>query len=480
LTARPKKKTGGLLGSKEGDKLTPSELIRRADANGPGVVGYYLDMVADLASRFGYEVQLWNPATGSFEWWNNPIVTSQVSGKLIGPQGERSTEFIRAMARDVAGVGEVGFAPVDVDAGIRYRVLPVDPGSYHVVSKKDDGTPLRLAFPGYEGMGKPKERQDEASQPGFLFIDADKVWRVYRPHPRFWAQPYSPLMRVLQDLRRFENASRAFHRAVASQLINAKILAIRASQRDLGHVSSDGKPGLSPGLASQINNLLDGFEHSLLDYEEEWASSAAPHLWVSSEDTPLELVDLGPVVDEGLQLAKEDALKDIARGLNVPQESIVNGIGSATRLLNEDNLREGIEEAVRPLAALVANALTTAFLHPALRRLGPDLMLSEEGRSVAIEDVRIWPNQLSVTSDDPDIDDIFRAVEIGALEPQAITEALDQGHNAMQLPPGLTSFDWWQTFVSNRSARRAASSAPQLNGTRPRTRWHDEAPTSKP
>lgn len=451
------------------DREPITELIRKADADGPGVIGYYLDFQSDLVARFDFELQLWNPETGAFEWWTSPVVSAQVNSRLIGPQGEQQQDFIRMMAREILGVGEVGLA---LDSrSKRYRVLPVDPGSYHIVSKKDDGSPLRIAFPGSPGLKKPKERTPEEEQPEWFFIDADEVWRIFRPHPRYWNQPYSPLMRVMEDVRRFENASRAFHRAISSRLINAKVLSIKATPKDLGHMTADGKPGIGPGLAAQIESLRSGFKDSLLDRDEKFVESASPHIWVSELDDPLEVIDLGPVVDPAIAEAKQDALTDMARGLNIPQEALTNGIGSATRLLNEDNLREGIEEATRPLATLVASAITSSFLRPTLRRLPDDAIGTQDDRTIRPEDIRLWPNQLSVSADDPDIDDLFQAVDMGILHPGIIRKALEAENYALPLGPGLDDFDWWEIYrnsgqrsesdsVRRTSVRRASIDGP--------------------
>lgn len=433
-----------------------TEKIRTADENGPGVVGYYLDYVADLVARFRMEVQVWDSGQGSYVSWSDPVVTTALNSRLVGSQGEEVPDFVRSIARDIAAVGEVGFAKLP-GSPPTYWVLPVDPGSYHVVDAEKDGTPTVLAWPSRKGLTKPRRMPTGGQDPDWLYFQGDQVRRFLRPHPRYHGEPFSPLMRVMPDVRRFQGAGRALHRAVASRLVNSNILAIKAGDGDLG-VDPSGNVSIGPRLGDQISSLLDDFESSLLDVDEKLFLSAAPHIFVSDQDKPMEVVDLGPVVEPTIAAAKDDALIDIARGLSLPQEVLVNGIGSAHRLLNERNLREGIEEAIRPLARLVASVITTGFLRPALEVL-PSGALVRDGLEVQPGTVRLWPSQLSLSADSPDIDDLFRAVEMGILDPDILARALEAEDHRLDLGDSTSSADWWRSYIATRPVRaRAASS----------------------
>lgn len=444
----------GSILSRLGRNKSTSETIRQYDENGPGVVGFYLDLKADVTGLIKMRIQRWNRTTMEWEFHDHPAANAAIHKDLVGVNGERLPDFVRHFAREIEAIGEVGFVAVPAAGGTRYRVVSLDPGSYEVV-KKVKGEATVLGFKGTRNTKEPKTADDLANADDWFEVNVADVHRIYRPHPRWWYEPYTPLTRSLKDIRRYDNAGRAIHRAIASQLINGGILWFKGSEKDLralprnGRNSEDGDVSNRLGwLAQQIKSLIDAGERSLVDYDEEEVMSAMFHP-VVTDDSPPQYIDVGKPVDQSLMEVKQDALRDFARSVNVPMSVLVEGQGAAQRMLNEWLQDKAFKEtAILPDARRVAGALTVAFLHPRLTQMKvrqPGLFTDDDGNEIAVTDLRIWPDEAELIQEEPSLGDIQSAVELGVLSPEALVAALDAEQYALERPEGITDWDWWLT-----------------------------------
>lgn len=399
------------------DGKSPQELVRLYDANGPSWVGAYLDDQADLVSLMRWRVQVWSTETNEFRWVESPRIGSLLETNLSGFQSERVQDFVRQMARELIAVGEVALVRFRVNGHPLWRVLPLDPGSYEVISTdKKTREPTRLGWPTEPGATK------KDSEPAWVEADREDIYRVFRPDSRYVRMPTSPLWRILPDVRRFDTSTRALHRLVASLLRLNKILVIKGEQSQLGSVGPNGQEELGD-LGLQIDDFLEASSRALGDNHETDSASTIPGIWVSSEENPLSVVDVGSPVDPALMDLKVDALNDAARGLPGPRSALVDGEGAAHRMLNDNNLRTAIYQSLRPVAYVIAHALTAAVLHPSLSGLG-------EGGTILVDGVpsprgafRVWPDEHSLTPPEaPSFSDLLQAVEAGVLSPMAFLE----------------------------------------------------------
>lgn len=454
-------KGAGILSRMRGNE-SAAQMIRKYDEEGPGIVGFYLDLKADVIGLVDFEVQRWSSQGLDWQWDTHPAASSALANDLVGPNGERLPEFARHYARELEAVGEVGFAPVKTANGTRYRVLPIDPGSYEIVGK-ENGQPSVLGFKGSRTAKRPTSPEEAANREDWVEIPVDQIFRIYRPHPKWFAEPYTPLARALIDIRRYENASRALHRAVASQLINGGLLWFKGTANDLKptqganrrRVSNTGEGGRLGHLGIQIKSIMDAGERSLADYDETEVESAMFHPVVTAE-VPPQFIDSGKAVDRDLLDVKQNALEDFARSVNIPMSVLVEGQGAAQRLLNEWLQDKTFKQtSIMPLARRVAAGLTVAFLHPRLRELQqrePGLFIDPKtNTAIPITDFRIWPNEASITQDEPDIADIKDAVKCGVANPDMWLDAIDGQRYKMERPAEVSDFDWWQMLQAKQA-----------------------------
>jgi hypothetical protein len=427
------------------DGKSSQELVRIYDEDGPSWVGQFLDDHADLVALMRFRVQVWSSETGAYQWVDMPSIASILEANLIGYQAERVADFVRMLAREVLAVGEAALVEFSTPFGPRWRVLPLDPGSYVVVDEDPKSKePLRLGWPTEPGA------TSKDGAPAWVEANHDKIWRIYRPNPRFVRAAMSPLWRALPDVRRFDIATRSLHRLAASTLRLNKILVLKGNLKDLGVTHPNGQEELGP-LGRQLDDFLSASDRRAQDYAEDDLTSTIPGIWISEEDNPIEVVDAGPVVDPELVGLKLDALTDAARGLPGPLSALIEGEGAATRLLNDDNLRTAIHQALRPIASVVAHGLTVAVLHPNL----PE-SIEINGAAVPRQLFRVWPDELFLTSEAPVFGDIKAAADAGYITAVPVREALDLSEHAPQLPPGVSEEEYRLQLATAKGRRSAA------------------------
>lgn len=470
-----KSSKGSFLSRLRGQQ-TVVEAIRHADENGPGVVGFYLDLKSDVLGLLDFRLQQWDRVALKWQWSSHPAASSAIATDLVGTRGERLEDFARKFSRELETAGELGFAPIEVPVPgrnpdgsqktvTRYGVFSLDKGSYEVLEKhKGSGKPKTIGFRGAADAKKPRSINDARADEDWVVVDADLIVRIYNPHPRWFSEPYTPLARALNDIRRFDNAGRAVHRGVVNQILNSGFLWFKGSPKDLVQNipqtrRNRGREEVQLGwLGEQINSILDAGERSLMDYEETDTRSALWHPIVTEEEPP-RVIDAKQPIDPNLLNVKRDALEDFARSVNIPMSILIEGQGSAQRLLNEWLQDKAFKQtSVMPSARMVAGGLTVGFLHPRLRAVAarqPNLFIEQIADDVQVQipetDFRIWPDETSITQDEPEIADVAEAVKAGVLRREAWSEALDGQDHFLELPDDVSEWDWFQTFNQRRA-----------------------------
>lgn len=435
---RPEDKKKSLMSRSFGGK-SEIEQIRWYDENGPSVIGFYLDLKASMIRLVDYKVQVWDKEEADWVWSENPEVQAIPKKHLLGLHNESLHEIAAKIAREIEAVGEVGFAKIVKDDIVQgYTTVPLDPGSYEVLESDKDGYPLRIAVKMTRGA-KGGRGVDYDSSTDFMVLDTENIHRVFKPHPRWLDEPFTPLVRALPDIRRYDNSGRALHRAIASVLLLARVLWFKGSKNDIARVKGQGHE--LGHLGHQLAQLTEFSERAITDYDETEIQSAMAYPIVSEE--PPQLIEIGKVIEPEILEVKKDALGDVARGLNIPMSVLVEGQGAAQRMLNEWLQDKAFKEtAIFPLARLVANGLTACFLQPKLDELG------YEGQAY-----RIWPDEITITDEEPEdekpsLDQLLEAVCKGIISPRAFVEkaGLDESY-LLDRPEGIDDWAWFQMIA---------------------------------
>lgn len=446
-----------------GNGETPESMIRKYDESGPGVVGYYLDLKASMVAQLDYRIQKWNPATVAWEYSDNPTANTALHRHLIGHNDEDLNGIVFDIARELEAIGELAFAEIPPEPGQpesdrRYAVLPQDADSFLelVKHRPEIGQTGVYAFKLRGKATKPKNVAAARASDDWLVLEHGNAKRIYRPHPKYKRDSYSPMLRSLDEIRRLSNVSRAMHRSTASLLALSRVLFFKGDERDNVTIDPRTKQPVYGKVGRQIQELIEYSERNVTDVEETRTEGVMPYPVVMDE--PPQLIDITKVVDPELTQLKEEALRDLARSWNSPQSIITEGPGSAQRMLNEwlqdKSFREG---SIMPMARIISSALTVSFLQPHLRMLRQQ---SNNKLDLRPSDYRVWPDETPLLGEQElEPSDVARLAELGLLSRRGAAEIIGQETNLLELPDGVTDYDWW-VQVRSSSRRRDGRTDP--------------------
>lgn len=274
-------------------------------------------------------------------------------------RGSRAThaELLRDFARHLMVPGDcylVGLEERGVEPE-RWEVRSLDevqgtPGQYVLVSK-----------PG------------QSISTGRKLTSSDFIARIWLPHPRYRELADSPTRAVLDAIELLAIIQRAY-RAIVRSRIPASALVLIPQSWSPG--PPDPTTSNAPGGESKNNPLIDDLETAFVTptYDEGHPGQVAPFI-IEYPDRPdknesgLEVKEIPRALDQLLPKLEEQALRRLAQGLNAPIE-VVFGLGDTNDwsggVVEEAVFREHVE----PLAILICDSLTQAYLRPSLIDLG--------------------------------------------------------------------------------------------------------------
>lgn len=196
----------------------------------------------------------------------------------------------------------------------------------------------------------------------------DIIVRIHTPHPRRPLLSDSPVRALLDVLYRMREIQLFKRSQFNSRIANAVILPVPASMSTpRGDDESPATDDLLEQLNEVINSNLEG---------KGTAAQFAPILW------PMEIEELeamkgiqpirmDSVLSDALSAMEKVEMEKLAIGINVPVEIQMGG-----REMNHWGVwfagEEFIVKSVMPIMGRIVDAITTAYLHPALKALGKD------------------------------------------------------------------------------------------------------------
>lgn len=197
---------------------------------------------------------------------------------------------------------------------------------------------------------------------------SDIIIRVWTPHPRRAFLADSPVRALLGLLYEMEQMQMFIRGQMSSRIANAVILPVPST---LAVPKGDGTAAAVGDIYQQIYEVIT----SNLEGKGT-AAQVAPILWqmplaeLQAMAGVLPIRFDSPLSDQAIELRKEQQEK-LAIGMNVPVEIQVGG-----REMNHWSIwwagEEFIVKTVMPMMNRIVEALTTAYLVPALKVLGKD------------------------------------------------------------------------------------------------------------
>ncbi len=199
-------------------------------------------------------------------------------------------------------------------------------------------------------------------------VDAILLIRVWRPHPKIWHEPDSPVRSLLSPLRTLVGLDMRTAAQVDSRLAGAGLLIVPASaQRSLQAAAA---------LAAEVDPTTiapDQFTEALMTAmvtavrDRSSASSFVPIVaTVPDEATGLfNFLDFSKDLDQYAPDLVDQAIRRIAMGMDVPPE-LLTGSSAQNHWGAWLTSIETVHQHIAPLVELICDALTTQYLWPVL------------------------------------------------------------------------------------------------------------------
>lgn len=433
-----------LSAPRSGARIPQSQWQRKIieyDRDGPSIVGFYLDLRSLLVSKMDVVPQVKDGPT-----WG-PDESSEAEdglGELVGTKKETPQELIRLTARAIARTGEVVWVPFDDEAHPTYPSWRV--AETHLMKKfgpvnEETGLPEYwdiLDTPG----AKPGSRHHHR-------VPGENPWWIVVNDPDHPAEAWSPLRRVLRDVRGYNVLDRNLSRSAMSRLTWNSILWIQGKYSDVKRKNTQGDEEWGP-LGMALRDLIEAGKVNLDDYEDRNVRAAMSVPFISPNEP--KLIDAARRIDTSIFLAIDFRLKAIARGLNMPAHMLLEGPGTANRwndVFLDDSLKE---TSVLPLANQTYAAVTEVFWARKMKNRGLDPTKR-----------RLWYNLPDLAQKMDNVKEIGDAVNAGVLEPIAWAIALGLEEYLLKPPgpeqPKTPEYEHWERAFSNKSGAGIKDSA---------------------
>lgn len=395
-----------------GNRLTGStaqdnwqQQVVRYDRDGPGVLGYYLDMVATLASLCPLVVQV-RDHRGVWSTTDDPVLSAALTGyrSVLADQHE----LVSMHVRHREALGEAWLMHVD-DLGWSVATVPN-------VQAMSDGS---VRFTDMYG----KQRK----------VPADRVWKSWVADPYEPWRPTSPVRRALPELRRLKAATRNQTRAAESRLTTNGLIAFKPDQDGV-------RPLLSADDALPINATEQIVNDFVALAKESFADDDSPAAWVPFPyvGEPATPISLGRGIDEVAISVERRAIEAFARAVNFPAQLLVSGPGSANHwnewVLQEVQHKTGLAPKLIPVCA----DISSVYLRPVVAKLKQRI----RSWDVPPDRVRVWFD-LSFIAKQPDVTGaMLEAWRLGIATRDEVAERLGL-KSVMEVPSGVTEYEHW-------------------------------------
>lgn len=181
------------------------------------------------------------------------------------------------------------------------------------------------------------------------------IARIWRPHPRFSAEPDSSLLGVLDQCEKLVLFDQVV-RAVARSRLGAGIVYIPS--------------GLVPASGRSIEDALVDITTAPVT-DEAAAGTVSPLFLTGPVDSAkaLQRIDLGRDLDPELVADAQRSLDRLLAGIDIPKELVsgMENVKFANAIAVDDNLYKA---HIEPGLMIISDAFTDAYLIPKMRRAG--------------------------------------------------------------------------------------------------------------
>lgn len=228
-------------------------------------------------------------------------------------------------------------------------------------------------------------------------VDDVLLIRVWRPHPRYAAQPDSPVRSLLPALRTLVGLDMRTAAQIDSRLGGAGMMIVPASAQQAARHAAALAAGISPDEVEQ-DQFTVALMRAMIEPIRDRSSAAAlvPIVATVPDEAAglFNFMDFAKPLDDAAPAMVDQAIRRIALGMDCPPELLL-GAGSFNHWGAWLSSIETVRQHIAPDVELICDALTTQYLWPVLMSaLG---MSEEEARShvvwYEIEHLIVRPNR---------------------------------------------------------------------------------------
>jgi len=388
------------------------------DRHGPGVLGYYLDTIAFMASLCPLYPEVFT-GKGSADGWersDDPVLQVIIAGWRGQLQDQSDLMFTYVRARESIG---------------RCWLIADQQTGYNVTLS---GNADQEMFTWTDLWG----RQRRTPLRGRVFMS-------WFPDPYEQWKPYSPVCRALSDLRRLRAAVRSQTRTINGRLVLNGMMAF-----DPGDETGKGARPFKPDPDGEddlepMDQIVDDYlRHGKESYRNDDSPAATlPYPYIGK---PAQYVEIGRDLDPLILEVEDKATAAIARAVNFPEQLLTQGPGAANHwnefLLQESQVKQGLAPKLNPLV----KELTRWYFQDRVRAMNEHL----EGWGYDARKVRVqWDMQFLLKRPSM-FADLMAAWQAGVISREDVAREL--GIPVMPLPDGLSEFEFWELSTGSKGA----------------------------
>lgn len=384
------------------------------DRDGPGILGYYLDTVALLASLCPLV-----PAEldGTGKWVrSDDAILNAIAWGYRSPLFEQH-ELVSMHVRAREGVGEAWIIWSD-QIGWHIATVP------NVVTQVGgDGS---VQWSDLFGV----QRRTPSAH----------VHKSWCPDPYEPWMPTSPVRRALPDLRRLRSAVRSQMRAAESRLVMNGLIAF-SGEGEVRPFRTD-EQQTHEGVDEIIEDYFDLAQKAFTNDDTVAAHVPFPYIGPKAE-----YVEVGRGIDERVMEMEDRAIEAFARHVNFPAQLLTDGPGNANHwnewILQEIQHKLGLAPKLMP----VCGDISAVYFRPAVQLMN--------GR------LSSWQKDPARVRLEPDYTFLATKPDKAAKALDAYTKGLIGREEAvhemgfaemMPLPAGLSEYEHWELASGNKGA----------------------------
>jgi len=390
--------------------------VIKYDREGPGILGYYLDTVALLASLCPLIVEV-REKDGTWTRSDDPVLAVALAGYKSSLTSQ--PELVASHVRHREGLGECWVIFSD-DLGWVVQTVP----NVTVAAGGDV-----IDFTDLYGM---KRR-----------VPKSRVWKSWVPDPYEPWLPTSPVRRALPELRRLLASTRNQTRSAESRLVTNGMVAFRpdaSGSRPLRNVG-DGGPQRD-GAEKIVDDFITLAQEAF--HDDDAPSAGVPFPYVGEPAVPIEL---GRGIDQNAMAVEEKALEAFARAVNFPAQLLTMGPGAANHwnewLLQESQHKMGLAPKMMP----VCNDITEFYLRPMVAKIR-NRVGSWDMRP---DNVRVGFDMTFLTKK-PDLSSsAMEAYRLGLISRDEVADSLGIT-KPLDIPVGLSEYEHWELATGSKGA----------------------------